>query len=138
MTHLAEWLSPVLLRLLALALLPFLWQGAALAALAFLAMGVCRGAAIRYAVGVGALTLMFAAPIGTFLFLEGQNHSNLLVATTLEVRRAGTAAGTPVMGGAKHGANPAEATPPYFFWLVEGWFAGVVLLKDSGAGIPTS
>lgn len=40
MTHLAEWLSPVLLRLLALALLPFLWQGAALAALAFLAMEV--------------------------------------------------------------------------------------------------
>ena len=135
MTHLAEWLSPVLLRLLALALLHFLWQGAALAALAFLTMEACRSAAIRYAVGVGALTLMFAAPIGTFLFLEGQNHSNLLVATTVEVSRGATAASMPVMGGAKHGANPAESTPPpYFFWLVEGWFAGVVLLSLRAAG----
>ena len=97
MTHLAEWLSPVSLRLLALALLHFLWQGAALAALAFLLMETCRGVAARYAVGVGALVLMLAAPLGTFLFLERQEQGNLPAVLTVHRGPAASAARLPVV-----------------------------------------
>ena len=58
---------------LALTLIHFLWEGAALAALASIAWAFCRSASARYAVGVGALALMLAALIGTFLFLRAED-----------------------------------------------------------------
>ena len=44
MTLLADWISPAILRTLALSLLHFLWQGAALAAVAYVALSFCREA----------------------------------------------------------------------------------------------
>src|ERR1700739_3037009 len=82
MTLLAAWLAPVTMRLLALALLHFLWQGAALAALAYVGVASCRSAATRYAVGVGARALMFAAPVSTFLIFQAQEQVKPQVIST--------------------------------------------------------
>jgi hypothetical protein len=72
MTLLNSWLNPATQRLLALSLLHFIWQGTALAALAYTVMAFCRSAAARYAVGVGTMALMLAAPPITFLALRSQ------------------------------------------------------------------
>ncbi len=70
MIHLAQWISPDLLRPLGLALLHFLWQGAALAALAALALTLARTASMRYVLGVIILAAMVAAPAITFLIVS--------------------------------------------------------------------
>ena len=81
MTQLVNWLAPETLHLTAQALLHFLWQGAALAALAYVVMSLCRSASARYAIAVGTLLLMFAAPIGTFLVLRARMERNEAAAT---------------------------------------------------------
>ena len=134
MMFLAQWFSPVTLRLLALALLHFLWQGAALAALAYLIMGLCRSASWRYAVGVGMLALMFAAPIGTLFFFQAQYQGSVPGVWMSEATNSSSPEHVIVASGAKHGPARPQNTPPYFLWLVEGWFAGVVLLGLRTAG----
>ena len=69
MTDLTSWLSPAVMHSLGWALLHFLWQGTAIAAIAAAAMSLSRVASIRYAIGVGALSLMLAVPVATFFFL---------------------------------------------------------------------
>src|SRR6185437_1870093 len=69
MTGLNSWLSPAVLHALGWALIHSLWQCAAIAAMAALAMAFIRRPAVRYLVGVGALALMLAAPVATFLVL---------------------------------------------------------------------
>jgi len=134
MTLLISWLSPATFRLLALSLLHFLWQGAALAALAYVLMALCRSAAARYAAGVTTLGLMMAAPVGTFLMLRSQEQvSTRVTSEGAEIRPASTASLTG-LSLAKSTPNQAESTPPYFLWLVELWFAGVVLLSLRSAG----
>jgi beta-lactamase regulating signal transducer with metallopeptidase domain len=131
---LAPWLSPVTMRLLALVLLHFLWQGAALAALAYVVTALCRSASARYAVAVGTMVLMFAAPVATFMvFRAGQQASTPTVS-------AGTAlsGSSPVSGvvhlSATHSSLPQDSAPAYFPWLVELWFSGVALLGLRSAG----
>ncbi len=137
MTLLMQWFSPMTLRLLALALLHFLWQGAALAALGYLVMALCRSAAARYAVGVTTLALMMAAPVGTFLIFRSQE----LASAPPIARDAATFTHDPTgalaWAGAKkskESSTPKEAAPAYLLWLVEFWFAGVVLLSLRSAG----
>jgi beta-lactamase regulating signal transducer with metallopeptidase domain len=134
MMQLAEWLSPATLRLLALALLHFLWQGVALAALAYVVMGLCRGASARYAVGVATLVLMFVAPIGSFLILGAQNQEATAIASTSETGNSSTPASSAIFERARHSTQSPENAPAYFLWLVEAWFAGVVLLSLRSAG----
>lgn len=133
MTFLAPWLSPILLKLLALSLLHFLWQGTALAALAYVAMALCRGASARYAVGVAVLALMLAAPVGTFLVLHAQEQ-----ATPAGIRMdyASSREAAPAFPYVPDGQVPVreDNLPAYFLWLVEGWFAGVILLSLRSAG----
>ncbi len=138
MTLLISWLSAATLRLLALSLLHFLWQGAALAAVAYMAMALCRSAAARYAVGVSTLALMMAAPVGTFLVFRSQQRqqaiSPAIVADALTTSES--TAPISVLASTKNAANhhEAESVPPYSLWLVELWFAGVVLLSLRSAG----
>jgi beta-lactamase regulating signal transducer with metallopeptidase domain len=134
MMQLADWLSPATLRLLALALLHFLWQGAALAALAYVVMGLCRSASARYVVGVATLVLMFAAPIDTFFVLRAQNQDTLATASADEPGAAAIPGSTAIFERVKHTAQSPENGPAYFLWLVEAWFAGVVLLSLRSAG----
>src|SRR6266404_2056985 len=70
MTAVAHWFSPDVLRTLGLSLLHFLWQGAALAALAAALIAAARQASTRYAIAVGALILMVAAPVVTYFVLH--------------------------------------------------------------------
>src|SRR5579864_8596995 len=74
MSTMMNWLSPVAIQSLGWALLHFLWQGTALAALAAATMAMCRRASTRYLLGLGALVLMFLAPLATFFF-DSQQHS---------------------------------------------------------------
>ena len=69
MTDLTVWLSPAVMHSLGWTLLHFLWQGTAIAAMAAAAMSLSRVASVRYAIGVGALSLMLAVPVATFFFL---------------------------------------------------------------------
>jgi beta-lactamase regulating signal transducer with metallopeptidase domain/sporulation protein YlmC with PRC-barrel domain len=132
MTHLAPWLSPTTMRLLALALLHFLWQGAALAALGYAVMALSRSASTRYAIGVGVLALMLAAPVYTFVVLRGQE------------RTTGAAVSQSLPHSLLSASQMARSTrqlPPresyiagYSLWLVEAWFFGVLLLSMRSAG----
>lgn len=134
MTLLAQWASPVMMESLALTLLHFLWQGAALAALAYVAMALCRGASARYVVGVATLALMFAAPVGTFLVLHAQGQAIPAVIRMDYASSGDAVAPTPYYISARHVPIREDNSPAYFLWLVEGWFAGVILLSLRSAG----
>jgi beta-lactamase regulating signal transducer with metallopeptidase domain len=134
MTLLAAWLAPVTMRLLALALLHFLWQGAALAALAYVVMALCRNATTRYAVGVGALVLMFAAPVSTFLIFHAQEQGMPQAISAGIANESGPMLVAPDIAPAKRTPIREESAPAYLLWLVEVWFAGVVLLSLRSAG----
>jgi beta-lactamase regulating signal transducer with metallopeptidase domain/uncharacterized protein YnzC (UPF0291/DUF896 family) len=133
MTPLADWLSPATLRLLALALMHFLWQGAALAAIAYAAMALCRSASARYAVSVGALVLMLAAPVASFLVLRARNESSVAALLNDDTRVAAASSISPQIR-APHAPVPSQDSPAYFLWLVDAWFAGVVLLSLRAIG----
>jgi beta-lactamase regulating signal transducer with metallopeptidase domain len=137
MTLLISWISASTLRLLALSLLHFLWQGAALAALAYVLMAFCRSAAARYAIGVSTLALMMAAPIGTFLVFRSQEKiaSPTITAQALVSSESATVT-VDAVAAAKNTLShrDSEGAPPYFPWLVELWFAGVLLLSLRSAG----
>ena len=134
MTLPIEWLSPATLRLLALSLLHFLWQGAALAALAYVVMALCRSAAARYAVGVTTLVLMILAPVGTFLVFRAQDQGAAPSAAIPLAADKSAPTSVSVWAPAKNAVKRQEAVPRYSLWLVELWFAGVVLLSLRSAG----
>lgn len=138
MTLLISWLNPPTQRLLALSLLHFLWQGAALAALAYTVMALCRNAAARYAVGVGAMALMLAGPLVTFLALRSQEQPIPSRITASEVTDSGPVRAGDVLLSVQAAAyqRESEMSRPYFLWLLEFWFGGVVLLSlRSACGI---
>lgn len=134
MTTFAQWIAPETIRLVALALLHFLWQGAALAALAYLAMSLCRSASARYMAGVSALTLMLVAPVATFFALQGPSQTDPRAAVTGATPAPVDSETASPMTALKHGPKESSGAPAYFLWLVEGWFAGVVLLSLRSAG----
>src|SRR5271163_1839764 len=70
MAALTHWLSPSTMHALGWTLLHFLWQGTALAALAAVLMALGQRASTRYALGVGTLALMLAAPVVTFFWVR--------------------------------------------------------------------
>ncbi len=128
-----DWLSPSTLRCLALSLLHFLWQGTALAALAYVAMSLCRSTATRYAAGVAVLMLMLAAPVGTFFLLHSQEQSPLIdreISATVRFAPSIPTTAPLSYDAAAH----RERFTPYSLWLVELWFAGVVLLSLRSVG----
>src|SRR5258708_24916006 len=131
-----NWISPDLLGTLGWTLLHFIWQGAALAALFAVAMAACRSAAARYAVAVGALVLMMASPVITFVWLQRE---------TIPAVRSGAQGSLPWVGkSAQHAVvaavsgAPAAASlstqPTAMLWLVELWFLGVLILSLRTAG----
>jgi|GEM_PF-1687994 len=72
MATLSSWLSAEMMHALGWALIHSLWQCLGLAALAAVLMAFSRRPSIRYLVGTGALILMLAAPVATFLVLMRQ------------------------------------------------------------------
>jgi beta-lactamase regulating signal transducer with metallopeptidase domain len=136
MREITGWLSPEVMRLIGLALLHFLWQGLALAALAGMAMSVFRGASSRYAIGVAALLLMVAAPPMTYFALRGSSAEP--AAAQIQGPTATAAASTHVIPAAHPRKAPFGPSPEVpassLAWLVQVWFAGVLLCSLRTAG----
>ena len=134
MTAFSHWLAPDLMRLLGLALLHFLWQGLALAALAYTVMALFRSASIRYLAAVGTLVMMFAAPVITFLVLQHQQSASALIETPVA---AGAAVSPQVSSPGLSTVLPQQSNgfpANSLIWLVQVWFAGVLLFSLRPAG----
>ena len=135
MNAISQWLAPDVLRNLGLALSHFVWQGAAIAAAAASAIAFARKASARYAIGVAALALMFAAPVVTFLALNHPAPAPT-IASDASLALAGHIPGQGVHRAAL--VPPAEPAVPVdvsaMNWLVAVWFAGVLLFSLRTAG----
>jgi beta-lactamase regulating signal transducer with metallopeptidase domain len=133
MIHLAQWISPDLLRPLGLALLHFLWQGAALAALAALALTLARTASARYVLCVIILAAMVVAPAITFLIVRDQPPQPLAISVASHVGAPGAPRHFEIQADARP-TQPQPASEKSYLFLVEAWFFGVLLLSLRTAG----
>ena len=130
--HSALWMSPDTMRLIGMSLLHFLWQGAALAALAYLAMATSRRASTRYWIGVAALALMVAAPVLTFAELQNRAASEryaLAASTQSQTLHAYTKKSAAIVPASPAPSAPFDLPANALAWLVEAWFAGVILFS---------
>jgi beta-lactamase regulating signal transducer with metallopeptidase domain len=134
MTLLAEWISPAVLRTLALSLLHFLWQGAALAALAYVALALCRTTSTRYVIAVVLLIAMLASPVATFLVFRAQEAAVEQSDSAADIQSAVNRPSVVLAKAAVHTPGQQEVAPVYLLLLVEAWFAGVVLLSLRSLG----
>src|ERR1022692_4543854 len=130
------WFSPAMMHSLGWTLLHFVWQGTALAAVAAVLMSLCRRASARYAVAVGTLALMFAAPVSTFFFLLPSAEVVLRESSTVvETQRLapGLALAHNILQSASSVSHrsPSLDTLP---WLVEAWLFGVAFFSLRSAG----
>ncbi|HLW97267.1 MAG TPA: M56 family metallopeptidase [Candidatus Acidoferrales bacterium] len=128
MSGLTTWMSPETMRLIGISLLHFLWQGAALVALASLVMAIAKSAAARYWTGVVTLVLMVAAPVLTFVALQYTHTSEPQATFSVATWNAIQKPATTVAGQSDPVAPlglPANSLP----WIVEAWFAGVILFS---------
>jgi len=136
MSTVANWISPEVLRTLGWTLLHFIWQGAGLAALYAVGAAVCRSASARYALAVGALVLMLASPVITFMWLRAQTNPAVRTgaegAATWAVTSTQNA--TALSGSRAPLAGSRTEEPMGMLWLVEAWFLGVLLLSLRTAG----
>jgi beta-lactamase regulating signal transducer with metallopeptidase domain len=136
MNFLAQPLSPEVMRLIALTLLHFLWQGTALAVLAYAGMAICRTAQTRYAVGVAMVVFMAIAPAVTYFVLHEAEHR--IVAAPIASLHS-ESLHSPAHAIPLANTNPTPERQDmlsYRFWLVELWFAGVVIFSvRSAAGV---
>jgi beta-lactamase regulating signal transducer with metallopeptidase domain len=138
MSDLSQWFSADLLRPLGLTLLHFLWQGVAVAAVAAVALALSRRAVVRYVVALVALAAMVAAPVVTFAVLQsgGSPDESMMVFANpsspaeLHVAQPGSHARAAV--AEKDAGMGLSATS--LLWLVQAWFAGVLLFSVRTAG----
>ena len=126
----STWFSPQVMRLLASALLHFLWQGFVLGAVCAVLMTAVRSAAMRYALAVSILVIMVASPVATFWFLQRSSPTNAPSATLASSEAA------PVPARVDLGSHPlgGSASPDMLLWMVRGWMLGVVLFSLRTAG----
>lgn len=116
------------IQALALALVHFLWQGAVIAAVVFVSMRFVRRASLRYAIGVGALAAMLAAPAVTFMTLR---VSTAAVASTIGAATAplASAAARPLETGLAGIAPSPSGSATWQLAGVAAWLAGMLLLS---------
>ncbi|HEX4028646.1 MAG TPA: M56 family metallopeptidase [Rhizomicrobium sp.] len=130
------------------ALIHSLWQAVGVAGLALGLMAFSRRPSVRYLVGVGALALMLAAPVATFLVLMkpvAPVHTVLAVSPQVSAAAVNPPVATRVTLGAapmvSNGVAIAlEETPKRLLpssilpWLVGAWLFGVALFSLRLAG----
>lgn len=132
MTDFSAWLSPSVMRLMAWALLHFLWQGMVLAAVFAALMSIARSAATRYALAVSVLVLMVAAPIATFFMLRNSGpigHPAIAISST-----PARVAAKPVQYTSAQAVSSGGISADTFVWLVRIWIAGVIFFSLRTAG----
>lgn len=140
MTHIL--LSPAVLDPLGLVLMHFLWQGLALMALSWALMAMFRSAQARYAIAVGTLALMLAAPAVTFLVARPRSSAGawpLAGSSTAAHQVSRTVVRLLGAGGMLATSLPASRHVPrprtdLYLWLAEAWLAGVVFFSLRAAG----
>ncbi len=135
MSRIMDWFSPGTMQSLGWALLHFLWQGTALAALAAATMAMCRRASTRYLLGLGALVLMFLAPLATFFF-DSQQHSVVPEFTRSSSFASAAWTITASTAATRSSAQSSSLAPSLdaLPWLVEGWLVGVAFFSLRSAG----
>jgi beta-lactamase regulating signal transducer with metallopeptidase domain len=113
------------------ALLHFLWQGTAVGALAAILMAFCRRASARYAVAVGALLIMLAAPVATF-FSVARSRAAMVASSYSFVTFSAPSSSATI----RHSSSMARFSPSLdaLPWLVEAWLLGVAFLSLRSAG----
>jgi beta-lactamase regulating signal transducer with metallopeptidase domain len=132
MNALTNWLSLSVMQSLGWALLHFLWQGTAVAALAAVLMTLCHRAATRYALAVGTLVLMLAAPIATFFLLTASGEAtSAMSAPVAAMRPAAMNDNVAPKSAGFLRLSPSLDTLP---WLVETWLVGVAFFSLRSAG----
>ncbi len=131
MTSLTNWISPSAMHSLGWTLLHFLWQGTGIAALAAVLMTLCCRASARYMLAVGALVLMLAAPVATFLFLTSFEGAPRHFSSLAEERSANTSNVAVKSSTGFSRFSPSLDAPP---WLVKAWLLGVALFSLRSAG----
>jgi beta-lactamase regulating signal transducer with metallopeptidase domain len=134
MTDFSAWFSPDVMRLVAWALLHFLWQGLVLAAVFAGLMAIARTAATRYALAVSVLVLMVATPVATFLLLRQSNSIGHPAVTLSRTPTAASAAVKAVQSGSTQATPAGGISPDTFLWLVRIWIAGVIFFSLRTAG----
>jgi beta-lactamase regulating signal transducer with metallopeptidase domain len=132
MTALTNWFSPNVMHSLGWALLHFLWQGIAVAALAAVLMTLCRRASARYAVAVGALVLMLAAPVATFFFIARSGAASRAITSPVAQTQPTVASNVVVRASA--GISRISPSFDVLPWLVETWLLGVAFFSLRSAG----
>jgi beta-lactamase regulating signal transducer with metallopeptidase domain len=132
MTDFQAWLSPSVMRVMAWALLHFLWQGMVLAAVFASLMSIARSAATRYALAVSVLILMVAAPVATFFMLQNSGpigHPAIAISSS-----PAPVAAKPVQSSSMQPVSNGEISADTFVWLVRIWIAGVIFFSLRTAG----
>lgn len=114
----APWISH-----LAWTLIQFLWQGAAIAALYSLARVFFVRPQARYLIACGALLLMIAAPLGTFVRTTAPESAPVLSHAAPAVRSEWST--TPSAPVASYSPVPAVVMP----WIVALWLTGTSFLS---------
>jgi beta-lactamase regulating signal transducer with metallopeptidase domain len=128
----AEFAQLGSVQALATALLHFIWQGSLIALAAAALMRVARTAAVRYAIGIGALVAMLAAPALTFA---------VLIDSTPSVARTATGHAPPAAVREAVVTETTLASPAGFtdagLWSAAGvfaWIVGMTILSVRLAG----
>lgn len=134
MTTLTNWISPAWMHSLGWALLHFIWQGTAIAALASVLMASCRRASTRYALAVGALAIMSAAPVVTLFSLAPSRTAAPVGSFSHSVSEGQRLASDGVV--TMHLSPLAQLSPSLdaLPWLVEAWLLGVAFFSLRSAG----
>lgn len=128
--------SPEFVRMVAWALLHFVWQGAAVAALLSIVLAVSKRAAVRYAAGVAALALMMVLPFVTFLALQTPAGPATVESSIESAMPASVMSASPAQAAALPAIapRPSEAPPQAMLWVVRLWMFGVVLFSLRSLG----
>ena len=125
MNNLSLWLPPDIVSELGWTLIHFLWQGLLLAALLQVVLPLCRSAVARHNWALATLAAMCLAPLATFVWLRGQESSDIALAS-------GTMPQGMEMGFG--GFGPESFLASWTGWLVDFWLAGIVLLSLRALG----
>ncbi len=138
MNSLAQLFSPEVMRLIALTLLHFLWQGTCLAAIAYFGMLLPRSAQARYLAGLAIVVLMATAPLITYFTLRSVGApATTAPFASIKIEITEPAAKTAIAAKSLGpGSRPQtnQDVLNYCFWLVELWFAGVIVFGVRSAG----